>query len=185
MNFPGISMCVRRRSPVTHRPRLAPLGRRGRRHHRCVRRIFPEPAGDASLDALYGGPRQRVDGRPWVGVCMVASLDGSTVVEGRSGGCEPQRHRRLQTPPPGGRRRAGRCLDRPPGRLWSAAQARPTDRGGDGQRQRGSRQRAVRQWRRLPDHARGRPSTVRRRSTWCGPGWAASIWPPRCAGSMT
>ncbi len=51
-----------------------------------MRRIFPEPAGGASLDALYGGPRQRVDGRPWVGVCMVASLDGSTVVEGRSGG---------------------------------------------------------------------------------------------------
>ena len=25
-------------------------------------------------------------GRPWVGICMVASLDGATVVEGRSGG---------------------------------------------------------------------------------------------------
>ena len=51
-----------------------------------LRRIFPEPAGEASLDELYGVPRQRVGGRPWVGICMVASLDGATVVEGRSGG---------------------------------------------------------------------------------------------------
>ena len=51
-----------------------------------LRRIFPEPAGEASLDDLYGVARQRVAGRPWVGICMVASLDGATVVEGRSGG---------------------------------------------------------------------------------------------------
>ena len=51
-----------------------------------LRRIFPEPAGEASLDDLYGSPRQRVGRRPWVGICMVASLDGATVVEGRSGG---------------------------------------------------------------------------------------------------
>jgi riboflavin biosynthesis pyrimidine reductase len=38
------------------------------------------------LDSLYGAPRHRVGGRPWVGVCMITSLDGSTVVEGRSGG---------------------------------------------------------------------------------------------------
>ena len=51
-----------------------------------LRRIFPEPAGEAALDELYGVPRQRVGGRPWVGICMVASLDGATVIEGRSGG---------------------------------------------------------------------------------------------------
>jgi riboflavin biosynthesis pyrimidine reductase len=52
-----------------------------------VRRLFPEPAGDVSLDELYGAPvRRRVGRRPWVGICMVASLDGSTVVAGRSGG---------------------------------------------------------------------------------------------------
>ena len=51
-----------------------------------LRRIFPEPAGEAALDELYGVPRQRVGGRPWVGICMVASLDGATSIEGRSGG---------------------------------------------------------------------------------------------------
>jgi riboflavin biosynthesis pyrimidine reductase len=51
-----------------------------------VRRLHPEPAGEASLDELYGMARTPVDGRPWIGVCMVASLDGSTVVEGRSKG---------------------------------------------------------------------------------------------------
>ncbi len=53
----------------------------------AVRRLFPEPAGDISLDALYADPpRRRRGARPWVGVCMIASLDGNTVVGGRSGG---------------------------------------------------------------------------------------------------
>ena len=53
----------------------------------AVRRVFPEPAADVSVDALYADPpRQRLGQRPWLGVCMVASLDGSTVVAGRSGG---------------------------------------------------------------------------------------------------
>jgi riboflavin biosynthesis pyrimidine reductase len=53
----------------------------------AVRRVFPEPAADVSIDELYRDqPRNRVGDRPWVGVCMVASLDGSTVVAGRSGG---------------------------------------------------------------------------------------------------
>ena len=53
----------------------------------AVRRLFPEPAGAVSIEALYADPpRHRVGGRPWVGVCMIASLDGSTVVGGRSGG---------------------------------------------------------------------------------------------------
>ncbi len=62
-------------------------------HHACrviivaVRRVFPEPPGEVSLDELYGDPpRPRVGNRPWVGICMVASLDGSTVLHGRSGG---------------------------------------------------------------------------------------------------
>ncbi len=33
----------------------------------------------------YDVERPKPPGRPWVGLCMVASLDGSTVVEGRSG----------------------------------------------------------------------------------------------------
>jgi riboflavin biosynthesis pyrimidine reductase len=34
---------------------------------------------------LYGVDRPRRPDRPWVGVCMIASLDGGTVVDGRSG----------------------------------------------------------------------------------------------------
>lgn len=41
--------------------------------------------GDVDLDDLYGVARPRVDDRPWVGICMIASLDGTTVVDGRSG----------------------------------------------------------------------------------------------------
>jgi riboflavin biosynthesis pyrimidine reductase len=50
-----------------------------------MRLVLPEPVADVSLDALYGGPRERLGGRPWVGLCMITSLDGSTVVDGRSG----------------------------------------------------------------------------------------------------
>jgi riboflavin biosynthesis pyrimidine reductase len=49
-----------------------------------LRVLHPTPA-EASVDELYGAPRPRVDGRPWVGICMIASLDGTTVVDGRSG----------------------------------------------------------------------------------------------------
>lgn len=40
---------------------------------------------DVDIDDLYGIERPRPNGRPWVGICMIASLDGSTVVDGRSG----------------------------------------------------------------------------------------------------
>ena len=53
--------------------------------HPRVRVVHPQPARDASLDELYGLPRARVGDRPWVGVCMIASLDGTTVVDGTSG----------------------------------------------------------------------------------------------------
>jgi riboflavin biosynthesis pyrimidine reductase len=53
----------------------------------AVRRVFPEPAGLVSIEALYAAtPRRRLGARPWVGICMVASVDGSTVVAGRSAG---------------------------------------------------------------------------------------------------
>jgi riboflavin biosynthesis pyrimidine reductase len=40
-----------------------------------------------SVDELYADPpRHRVGDRPWVGLCMIASLDGSTVVAGKSAG---------------------------------------------------------------------------------------------------
>ncbi|MET0577470.1 MAG: dihydrofolate reductase family protein [Ilumatobacteraceae bacterium] len=50
-----------------------------------VRLVLPEMLPDVPIDRLYGVPRERLDGRPWVGLCMIASLDGSTVVDGRSG----------------------------------------------------------------------------------------------------
>lgn len=34
----------------------------------------------------YAAPLAVVDDRPWVGLCMVSAIDGSTVVDGRSGG---------------------------------------------------------------------------------------------------
>jgi riboflavin biosynthesis pyrimidine reductase len=50
-----------------------------------VQVILPA-AREADVDELYALPRPRRADRPWVGVCMIASLDGSTVVDGRSGG---------------------------------------------------------------------------------------------------
>lgn len=44
-------------------------------------------AGESSvLDRLYGVPRPTPADRPWVGLCMIASLDGSTSRKGVSGG---------------------------------------------------------------------------------------------------
>ena len=49
-----------------------------------MRRLLPEPADDVTVDEAYSSAlHARADG-PWVGLCMVASVDGSTVVEGTS-----------------------------------------------------------------------------------------------------
>ncbi len=53
-------------------------------HDGSMRRLLPEPADDVTVDASYGAPLgSRPDG-PWVGVCMVASIDGSIAVDGTS-----------------------------------------------------------------------------------------------------
>jgi len=49
-----------------------------------VRRLIPDPVDQVTVAEAYGHPRDRVLGRPTVGMCMVASIDGSTVVDGRS-----------------------------------------------------------------------------------------------------
>jgi 5-amino-6-(5-phosphoribosylamino)uracil reductase len=49
-----------------------------------MRRLLPEPADDISVEDAYAAPLGRGDRRPWVGLCMVASIDGSTVVGGKS-----------------------------------------------------------------------------------------------------
>lgn len=51
-----------------------------------MRRLFPEPATSISLREAYDVERPRPTSRPWVSLCMVSSLDGSTVVDRSSRG---------------------------------------------------------------------------------------------------
>lgn len=56
----------------------------------CVKLIYSyhdslgESGRSISADEAYQVVRQRPEGRPWVGMCMVASIDGSTVMTGNS-----------------------------------------------------------------------------------------------------
>jgi riboflavin-specific deaminase-like protein len=51
-----------------------------------VRQLLPEPREDVDPAALYvSDERPRPAGRPWVLLNMIASVDGATAVEGRSG----------------------------------------------------------------------------------------------------
>jgi riboflavin biosynthesis pyrimidine reductase len=55
----------------------------------AMQRLFPNPVASLSVADAYGVTRARVDvgggkTRPTIGMCMVASIDGSTVVEGNS-----------------------------------------------------------------------------------------------------
>ena len=59
---------------------------RSGRHHEPMRRLFPPPADDISVEEAYAGPLGQHRQRPWVGLCMVASIDGSIAVDGTSGG---------------------------------------------------------------------------------------------------
>ena len=51
-----------------------------------MRRLLPEPADDTAVADAYAFSLGRRADRPWVGLCMVASIDGSTVVGGNSAG---------------------------------------------------------------------------------------------------
>jgi riboflavin biosynthesis pyrimidine reductase len=51
-----------------------------------MRRLLPDPADDISVEEAYAGPLGHDPHRPWVGLCMVASIDGSIAVAGTSGG---------------------------------------------------------------------------------------------------
>jgi len=46
------------------------------REDRPVRVILPSPR-EAGVDELYGMARERPPSRPWLGVCMIASLSWS------------------------------------------------------------------------------------------------------------
>ena len=49
-----------------------------------MRRLFEHPTDHVTVREAYDVERPRPVGRPWVGVCMVASIDGSTVVDSNS-----------------------------------------------------------------------------------------------------
>jgi riboflavin biosynthesis pyrimidine reductase len=51
-----------------------------------MRRLLPEPADDLTVDAAYAGALGSHPDRPWVGLSMVSSIDGSTAVDGVSAG---------------------------------------------------------------------------------------------------
>lgn len=51
-----------------------------------MRRLLPEPATDVTVLEHVSAERTRhADGRPWLALCMVASIDGTIVVDGASG----------------------------------------------------------------------------------------------------
>jgi riboflavin biosynthesis pyrimidine reductase len=51
-----------------------------------VRRLLPHPADDVSVEDAYGTPHPLGPGeRPFIALCMVSSLDGSTALRGVSG----------------------------------------------------------------------------------------------------
>ena len=51
-----------------------------------LRRILPVADGPITIAEAYAAPLGRRADRPWVGLCMVSSIDGSTVVNGASAG---------------------------------------------------------------------------------------------------
>ncbi len=49
-----------------------------------MRRLFEHPTDHITVLEAYDVERPRPSARPWLGVCMVASIDGSTVVDHNS-----------------------------------------------------------------------------------------------------
>jgi riboflavin biosynthesis pyrimidine reductase len=49
-----------------------------------MRRLLPHPVDHVTVAEAYGVHRPRTEQRPWVGLCMVSGLDGSTVVDDTS-----------------------------------------------------------------------------------------------------
>ncbi len=61
-----------------------------------MRQLLPDPAAEVDLAAVYGGARLvGSGGRPWVAANVVASLDGSAVVGGRTAGLSSPADREL------------------------------------------------------------------------------------------
>ena len=49
-----------------------------------MRRLYEHPTDHVTVREAYDVERSRPEGRPWLGVCMVSSIDGSTVVDSNS-----------------------------------------------------------------------------------------------------
>jgi riboflavin biosynthesis pyrimidine reductase len=49
-----------------------------------MRRLFEHPTDQVTVRGAYEVHRPRPADRPWLGVCMVASIDGSTVIDSNS-----------------------------------------------------------------------------------------------------
>src|SRR5215207_9001736 len=61
-----------------------------------VQRLLPRPAGPTTVVDAYRVPRsRRPSGRPWIGLCMVASIDGSTAIAGASAGLSSEADRQV------------------------------------------------------------------------------------------
>ena len=55
-----------------------------------MRQVHPSAGNVANIVDAYSAPLGERQGRSWVGLCMVASIDGSTVVDGLSTGLSSQ-----------------------------------------------------------------------------------------------
>lgn len=51
-----------------------------------IHRVHPAPGVPITIGEAYDVERPAPSGRPWVGLCMVSSLDGSVAIDGTSGG---------------------------------------------------------------------------------------------------
>jgi len=51
-----------------------------------LRRLHPGPSEPVTVADAYSTTRRPPSGRPWVGLCMIASLDGAIAIEGASAG---------------------------------------------------------------------------------------------------
>ena len=49
-----------------------------------MRQLIPEPTAEITVQDAYSRPLGQHDDRPWVTLSMIASIDGSTVVDGNS-----------------------------------------------------------------------------------------------------
>lgn len=55
-------------------------------HDGAMRRLLPHPTDEVSVAEAYAAPLGSGSDRPWIALCMVASVDGSAALDGASAG---------------------------------------------------------------------------------------------------